>query len=108
MKFEPLSNRIVGKRKKRGEKITNSGIVIPEEVDKSQNPYTVIEVLAVGRGYVANDGSIVQMESKVGDEVLLVNANPFVLPRDKYPTDFPEDEELVVFQESDIFVRINK
>lgn len=105
MKFSPLSNRIVGKRTIRGEKVLDSGIIVPVEVDKGQNPYTVVEVLEVGRGYVANDGNIVPMESKVGDKLMLINANPFVLPREKYP-ELPATEELVVFQESDVFVKI--
>ena len=107
MKFSPLSNRVVGKRKIVGEKKLESGLIIPVDVNKSQNPYTIVDVIAVGRGYVANDGSIVEMESKIGDKIMLINAQPFVLPRDKYDADFPEDEELVVFQESDIFVKIN-
>ena len=103
MNYEPLSQRIIGKRKKKTDKQTAAGIIIPQDIN--DNPYIEVEVLAVGRGYVSQSGNIVPMETKVGDIVLLINTTPFILPKDKSP-EIAENEELVIFQESDIYTRI--
>jgi len=104
MNYSPLSNRIVGKMKKRGERTLASGIVVP--VDVSQSPYVIVEVVAVGRGHIAYSGEVVKMETKIGDKVMLVNMTPFVLPREGNP-ELADDEDYVVFQESDIYVRVD-
>ena len=103
MNYYPLSNRIVGKMKKKADKKTASGIIIPEDVNKS--PYITVEVVAVGRGYVSQSGNLVEMETKVGDKVMLINSTPFVLPREGNP-ELAENEDYVVFQESDIYTKV--
>lgn len=107
MNYVPLSNRIIGKLKKVKEKKLDSGLVIPEEINKNSNPYRVVEVLAVGRGHISYSGQIVPMETKVGDIVLVMNISPFILPKDNCP-EIKEDEEIVVFQETDIYCRLKR
>jgi co-chaperonin GroES (HSP10) len=108
MNYFPLSNRIVGKTVKKGERVLASGLVVPEDIDKS--PYMYVEVVAVGRGYVSQTGNIVPMETKIGDIVILINSSPFILPRDNdiYGTveNLETNKDLVIFQESDIFCKV--
>ena len=107
MNFESLSSRVIGKVKKIGEKKLASGIIIPEDPNKASNPYREIEVLDVGRGFITQNGDIAPMETKVGDRVILMNVAPYILPKDTSP-DIADDEELVIFNEQDIFCRVKR
>lgn len=104
MNYSPLSNRVVGKMKVKGEKKLASGIIVPVGAQEQDDPYTEIEVVAVGRGYVSQSGQLVPMETKVGDTVVLIKMQPFILPTEGNP-ELAENERYVVFQESDIFVK---
>lgn len=104
MNYQPLSNRIVGKMKVKSEKVLPSGIIVPAGAQEQESPYVEVEVVAVGRGYVSQSGNIVPMETKVGDKVILIKVQPFILPSEGNP-ELAEDERYVVFQESDIFVK---
>jgi len=104
MNYSPLSNRVVAKMKKKGEKVSKGGIIITADVNDT--PYDIVEVVAIGRGYVAQNGQLVSMETKVGDKVMLIKTTPFILPRDNNP-ELADNEDYVVFQESDIYVKVD-
>lgn len=69
VKIQPLSDRVVvlpesGKE----EKVSASGIIIPETVDKEKPAKG--KVVAVGPGRVGDDNELVPMQVKVGQTVL--------------------------------------
>ena len=66
MKLRPLQDRIIVKRLEEESK-TAGGILIPDTAkEKPQRG----EVVAVGKGKVAEDGKVLPMDVKVGDKVL--------------------------------------
>ncbi len=65
MNIQPLSNRVVLKPLDE-EKMTQSGIVLP---DRDEKP-TTGEVVAVGPGKKGDDGTVIPMEVQVGQKVL--------------------------------------
>ena len=104
-KLIPLGNRIIGKRiKDNGEfKKTASGIILASNTPESEK-YSRIEVLRVGPGYHSQMGAFIPMEIKPGDIVFLVKIAPFIMPKDMDETPIAENEELVLFQDSDIIM----
>lgn len=66
MNLRPLSDRVVVKRMEE-EKTTAGGIFIP---DSAKEKPAKGEVLAIGEGKRADNGSIMPMSVKVGDKVL--------------------------------------
>lgn len=66
MNLRPLSDRVVVKRMEE-EKTTAGGIFIP---DSAKEKPAKGEILAIGEGKRADNGSIVPMSVKVGDKVL--------------------------------------
>ncbi|MFO1083866.1 MAG: co-chaperone GroES [Reyranellaceae bacterium] len=66
MKFKPLHDRLLLKPMM-AETKTKSGIIIP---DTAQEKPMQGEVLAVGKGKRMEDGSLKQLDVKVGDKVL--------------------------------------
>ena len=90
MKIRPLHDRVIVKRLEE-ERKTASGIVIPDSAEEKPDQG---EILAVGKGKVADDGSVRALEVKVGDKVLF----------GKYSgqTVKVEGEELLVMREEDI------
>ncbi|MCB1976055.1 MAG: co-chaperone GroES [Burkholderiales bacterium] len=90
MKIRPLHDRVIVKRLEE-ERKTASGIVIPDSAAEKPDQG---EILAVGKGKVADDGSVRALEVKVGDKVLF----------GKYSgqTVKVEGEELLVMREEDI------
>lgn len=90
MNLQPLADRVVVKAIAQEEK-TKSGIVLPDTAkEKPQEG----QVLAVGPGKVAENGTRVPMEVKVGDKVIY----------SKYAgTEVKVDgEEYLVLRESDV------
>lgn len=66
MKMKPLGDRVVVKALEPKE-VKKGGIIIPDTAkEKPQEG----EVVAVGKGKVADDGKLIAMEVKVGDKVL--------------------------------------
>jgi len=66
MKLRPLQDRIIVKRLEEESK-TAGGILIPDTAkEKPQRG----EVVAVGKGKVAEDGKVLPMDVKAGDKVL--------------------------------------
>jgi chaperonin GroES len=66
MKIKPLGDRILVKPLEQKE-VKKGGIIIPDTAkEKPQEG----EVIAVGKGKVADDGKLIPMEVKAGDKIL--------------------------------------
>ena len=90
MKIRPLHDRVVIKRKEE-ERLSPGGIVIP---DTAKEKPVRGEVLAVGNGKILQDGRVIPLDLKVGDEVLFGKYSGNEIKVD--------GEELVVMREDDI------
>ncbi len=67
MKIRPLSDRVLVKRLENKENTSPGGIIIPETAkEKPQEG----EIMAIGPGKVASDGTVSPMNVKAGDRVL--------------------------------------
>lgn len=64
----PLHDKVLIREIKKGEKKTESGIIIPESV-KDDHSTRRGEVVAVGKGKI-EDGKLVPVSVEVGDEVI--------------------------------------
>ncbi|MCX8055821.1 MAG: co-chaperone GroES [Ignavibacteria bacterium] len=95
MNLTPLHDRIIVKPAK-AEEVTKGGIIIP---DTAKEKPMQGEVVAVGKGRVADDGKLIPMNLKVGDKVLY----------GKYAgTEVNIDgDEYLIMRESDVFAIIN-
>ena len=90
MKFRPLHDRVLVKRKESEEK-TAGGIIIPDTAkEKPQQG----EVIAVGPGARGEDGQIVALDVKVGDNVLFGKWSGTEVSI--------EGEDLLIMKETDI------
>ena len=66
MKIRPLQDRVIVKRLPEEDK-TKGGIIIPDSAkEKPQQG----EVVAVGKGKVADDGKLLKLDVKKGDRIL--------------------------------------
>jgi len=97
MNIKPLSNHVFLEALAE-EKVTKSGIFIPETADKDR-PIRG-KVLAVGVGKRNDKGDIIPMSVKVGDEVLFRKYGPDEIEMDgkKYLVG-SEDDILAVIEE---------
>ena len=95
MKIRPLHDRVIVKRIEQQRK-TASGIVIPDSAAEKPEQG---EVLAVGDGRRAQDGTIHPLQIKPGDQVLF----------GKYAgqTIKVDDEELLVLREDDVLAVVD-
>ncbi len=73
MNFKPLSNHLFIEPEE-AEKVTKSGIVIPDTADKEKP--MVGKVIAVGMGKISEKGERTPMSVKVGDRVLFKKYGP--------------------------------
>ena len=90
MGFRPLQDRVLVRRVGEEEK-TAGGIIIP---DTAQEKPSEGKVVAVGSGVRADDGSIRQLDVKVGNRILFGKFGG---------TDVKVDgEDLIILRESDI------
>ena len=97
MKIEPLQDKVVIKPLKE-ESVTQSGIVIPDTVDKEKPMQG--EVVAVGPGVLKRDNTRRPMSVKVGDIVLFTKYAPDEIELD--------NEEYLVIEEEKILGIIRK
>jgi len=67
MKVIPLHDRVLLKRLEEQE-VKKGGIIIP---DTAKEKPQEAEVIAVGKGRVADDGKVIPLEVKKGDKVLI-------------------------------------
>lgn len=94
MNLTPLGDRVIVKPKA-PEEVTKGGIILP---DTAQEKPMEGEVVAVGKGKVADDGKLIAMELKKGDKILY----------GKYSgNEFKQDEqEFLIMRESDVYAVI--
>ncbi len=94
IKLKPLGDRLVIKPAGR-EETTKSGIVLPDTAKEKPQRGTIV---AAGEGRRDDDGKRIELDVKVGDEVLFA----------KYAgTEFKmEDEDLLILSEKDVLAVI--
>lgn len=91
MNIKPLGDRVLIKPIEVEEK-TESGIVLPETMDKEKPEQG--KVIAVGDGKIGRDGNKIAMSVKKGDVVLFTKYGPSNIKVDK--------EEYLIAKEEDI------
>ncbi|MBI4800903.1 MAG: co-chaperone GroES [Elusimicrobia bacterium] len=90
VKIQPLGDRVIVKPLEAKE-VRKGGIIIPDTAkEKPQEG----EVIAVGKGKVADDGKLVPMEVKAGDKVLYGKYSGTEIKIN--------DEEYLIMREEDI------
>ncbi len=93
--LKPMGDRIVI-RPTEQDQITSGGIILPDSVKERPQKG---EVISVGPGRTLNNGKLVEMEVRVGDQVIY----------SKYAgTEIQlEDEELLVLGSNDVLIKIS-
>lgn len=91
MKLKPLGDRIIVRPLEAEEK-TKGGIVLPDMAKEKPNEG---EVLAVGKGKILDNGTIKELELKVGDRVLYGKYSATEITT-------KEGEELLIMREDDV------
>ena len=91
MNIKPLSDRIVVKPSP-AQEVTKGGIILP---DTAKEKPVVGEVVATGPGRHSDDGKLVPMEVKVGNNVLYGKYSGTEVTLD--------GQEYLIMRESDIF-----
>ena len=95
-KLQPLGDRVVIKAIQQ-EEVTKTGIVLPDTAkEKPQEG----EVVAVGPGKLADDGTRIAMEVKKGDRVIYARYAGTEIKID--------GEELIILREADILAKKSK
>ena len=94
LSIKPLADRVLVKPSKAEEK-TASGIIIP---DTAKEKPMQGEIVAVGKGRVAEDGKVSPLELKVGDKVLYGKYSGTEVTFD--------GEEYLIMRESDVYAII--
>ncbi|MEQ8806627.1 MAG: co-chaperone GroES [Rhodospirillales bacterium] len=88
--FKPLHDRVLVRRIEQDEK-TKGGIIIP---DTAKEKPMEGEIIAVGSGHKAEDGTVTPLDVKAGDRVLFGKWSGTEVTLD--------GEELLIMKESDI------
>lgn len=96
MKIRPLQDRVIVKRLKEEEK-TKGGIIIPETA--KEKPHEG-EVVAVGKGKVLENGTVLPLDVKKGDRILFSKYSGSEIKI--------EGEEHLIMREDDILGIIEK
>ena len=94
MKVIPLHDRVLVRRLE-AEDTTKGGIIIP---DTAKEKPQEAEVIAVGKGRVAEDGKVVPLDVKKGDKVLIGKFSGTEVTI--------EGEEHVILREEEILAKI--
>jgi chaperonin GroES len=94
LKIQPLADRVLVKPSKAEEK-TASGIIIP---DTAKEKPMQGEIVAAGKGRIADDGKVSPLELKVGDKVLYGKYSGTEVTID--------GEEYLIMRESDVYAII--
>lgn len=97
MNLKPLGNKIILEAASKDE-VTQSGIIIPDMVDKEKPEQA--KVLAVGPGRIGKDGSRIPVDVQVGDTVLFSKYSPTEIKL--------EGKEYLVVSDEDIMAIIEK
>jgi len=91
MNLKPLGDRVIVKPKA-PEEVTKGGIILP---DTAQEKPMEGEIVAVGKGKVADDGKLIVMELKTGDKVLYGKYSGSEIKID--------EQEYLIMRESDVY-----
>ena len=94
MKIKPLSDRVVVRPKEAEEK-TASGIILP---DTAKEKPQMGEIMAIGPGKVSENGALIDMSVKAGDNILYGKYSGTEIT--------VESEDLLIMRESDILAVI--
>ena len=90
LKFRPLHDRVLVRRLQAQEK-TAGGIIIPDTVQEKPQEG---EVVAIGTGTRAEDGTITPLDLKAGDKILFGKWSGTEVKLD--------GEDLIIMKESDV------
>jgi chaperonin GroES len=96
MKLKPIRDRIVVQMLE-AETVTKSGLVIPDAAAEKPSQG---DVLAVGTGKIAEDGTIVPMVIQTGDRVLFSKTAGQKVKID--------DQEYLIMREEDVMAVVNQ
>lgn len=96
MNIRPLQDRVIVKRLEEEQK-TKGGIFIP---DTAKEKPIEGEIVAVGKGKVADDGKLIPLDVKVGDRVLFSKYGGTEIKI--------EGEEYLIMREDDILGIVEK
>jgi chaperonin GroES len=94
MKVVPLHDRVLLKRLEEKETV-KGGIIIP---DTAKEKPQEAEVIAVGKGRVAEDGKVIPLDIKKGDKVLIGKFSGTEVTIN--------DEEHIIVREEEILAKI--
>lgn len=97
MKLKPLANNLIVKASLR-EEVTKSGIVIATSSEQEKPEKG--EVIAVGPGKLNDDGKLMPLSVKIGDEIVFKKYSPDEIKID--------NEEYLILNESDVLAVIEK
>lgn len=97
MTLNPLGSKVVLQPLEK-EKVTQSGIVIPDTADQARPMQGT--VVAVGPGALTDDGTLLPMSVKVGDRVLFKKYGPDEVEIDSV--------KYLVADESDILAKVTQ
>ena len=92
----PLGDRVLVKPVSEDEKKSESGIIIPETIDKEKPQQG--KVIAVGQGRITDDGKVLPVNVKKGDTIIFSKYGP-----DEIKVD---GEEYYILSESSILAVI--
>lgn len=96
MTLKPLGDRVVV-RPSAAEEKTKGGIIVP---DTAKEKPVWGEIIAVGPGKISDEGKVIPVEVKVGDQVLYGKYSGTEVTID--------GEEVLIMRESDIFAIMPK
>lgn len=96
MTLKPLADRVVV-RPSAAEEKTKGGIIVP---DTAKEKPVWGEIIAVGPGKISDEGKVIPVEVKVGDQVLYGKYSGTEVTID--------GEEVLIMRESDIFAIMPK
>ena len=82
LRFRPLYDFIVVKRKENKGHTTTGGIYIPEDTTSVNDTYEEGTVFAVGSGKVNHDGQSIPPATKVGDVIVYRKNTDFLIKED--------------------------
>lgn len=96
MTLKPLGNRVLARRLEQQEKM-KGGIILPDSAKKKQE---TAKVVAIGSGQRLEDGTVLPIEVKIGDTILM----------DKYAGQEVniDDEEFMILKADDIIAIIEE
>jgi chaperonin GroES len=95
MSLTPLHDRIIVKPSQ-PEEVTSGGIIIP---DTAKEKPMQGEVIAVGKGKIGDDGKLIAMQVKAGDQVLYGKYSGTEVT--------VNGEDMLIMRESDVFAIIS-